>query len=268
MFKTLFADKTPMLKPMQPKHVARVVEIISQTDEDDASEALRSFETYGFDGKFVLLRDGFVIGITGYAVDDQVQDVAWLSWHYLDERFTGQGFGSGLFEDLLNHLNSAGFRMLFIETSDYEEDGAPVYAAAHRMYEKFGARKTVTVPDYYAPGEAKIIYGLENQQRPAPQFEMTAPDKGLSIAGLEEDPECDGVLGIRWEESDVPGTTTLADAVRQARQSRARLVVFVLPADLSMANETDIKTAGFSPCGNLPDFYATGLDQVWWSLKP
>lgn len=276
MFKSLFADNTPRLKAMEPKHIERAVDIISQTDEDDAEEALASFNTGGVGNKFVLMRNGVVVGITGYAVDDHVDDVAWLSWHYLDRKLTGHGLGSQMFEELLGHLNNAGFRLLLIETSDYQEDGAPLYGAAHRMYERFGANLKVTVPDYYALGEAKLIYGLENQDRPALDPAGRLAGKTLSIAGLDADPECDGVLGIRWEEGEGvgsgpdggPNAEALRNAVADARAQRARSLVLILPQDLSEANETAISGAGFRPRGQLADFYAKGEDQVWWSLAP
>ena len=80
MFDSLFAPKGPSLIPMQPRHMRRVVEIIAQTDEDDAAEAEKSFAGNGTDNMFVLQDQGNIFGVIGFSLDEQMPDLAWLSW--------------------------------------------------------------------------------------------------------------------------------------------------------------------------------------------
>ena len=195
MFEALFGSKNPTLKPMQRTHVARVVEIIAQTDEDDAEEAEAGFLEEGVEGMFVLMQKGEVLGVTGYNLDDQVDDVAWLSWTYLDAKHTGQGLGGQMLNDLLGKLKGFGVRKIFMATSDYEDFGRRIYANAHKMYEEFGANIELTVPDYHDVGEAKIVYGLDNPEfstsPPAPASQQT----GLAISDISKEPETKGRHG-------------------------------------------------------------------------
>ncbi|MEO1308584.1 MAG: rhomboid family intramembrane serine protease [Pseudomonadota bacterium] len=55
---------------------------------------------------------------------------------------------------------------IFIATSDYAENGVPIYANAFRLYEEFGANIELKIPDYHSPGETKIVYGLANPEYP------------------------------------------------------------------------------------------------------
>ncbi|WP_179381140.1 rhomboid family intramembrane serine protease [Jannaschia marina] len=266
MFGSLFGSKGPVLKPMKLTHAGRVAAIIEETDEDDALEAEQGFLAGDLEGMFVLMRGGEVIGVTGYALDEQVPDVAWLSWTYLTEAETGAGLGGWMLNALLGKLKALGIRKLFIATSDYAEDGVPIYAAAHRMYEEFGAEIELTVPDYHAPGEARIVYGLEN-----PEFEHKPepgehPEIGLAITGAAREPETDGTAGLIWEGRPA-GIAGLDDQLEKVRRDGARMAVLVLPSDISEANAAAFESHAFGKCGRLSDYFARGLHQDWWSCS-
>jgi membrane associated rhomboid family serine protease/GNAT superfamily N-acetyltransferase len=263
MFESLFGSKHPTLRPMQRTHIARVVAIIAQTDEDDAEEAETGFLEDGVDGMFVLMQKGEVLGVTGYSLDDQVDDVAWLSWTYLDEQYTGQGIGGDMLNDLLGKLKDYGVRKIFMATSDYEEFGRPIYANAHKMYEEFGANVELTVPDYHNIGEAKIVYGLDN-----PEFDAASPpppstETGIGITDIGKEPETKGVMGLRWEERPV-GLAGLEYALDKAGGKGARMAVLAIPSDLSDANAVALEAHNFKRCGQLENYYNPALHQVWW----
>lgn len=266
MFGSLFGSREPVLKPMKPTHAGRVVAIIEETDEDDALEAEQGFLAGDLEGMFVLMRGGDVIGVTGYALDEQVPDVAWLSWTYLTGAETGAGLGASMLNELLGKLKGLGIRKLFIATSDYAEDGEVVYAAAHRMYEAFGAEIELTVPDYHAPGEAKIVYGLENPEHEHPPAAAPHPDTGLAITGAEREPETDGTAGLTWEARPA-GIAGLDDEMARVRRKGARMAVIALPSDISEANEPTLASHNFQKRGRLSDYHAPGLHQVWWSCS-
>lgn len=264
MFEALFGNKGPALKPMQPTHIGRVVEIINQTDEDDAKEAEENFYEDGLEGMFVLMQKGEVLGVTGYSVDAQVDDIAWLSWTYLDSMQTGQGLGGQMLNDLLGKLKGYGVRKIFMATSDYEDFGKPLYAAAHKMYEDFGATVELTVPDYHALLEAKIVYGLNNPEfSPAPAA-PPAEQTGVGITGIAKEPETDGVYGLTWEERPV-GLAGLDHAIDKANQKGGRMVVLAVPSDLSDENADALQANAFKRCGQLDDYYSPNIHQVWWS---
>lgn len=264
MFGNLFGSKGPTLKPMQMTHIAKVVGIIHQTDDDDAAEAEAEFlEPGGLEGMFVLMDRGEVMGCIGYSPDDHSPEIAWLSWTYLDAAYAGQGYGSQMMNDMLGKLNAFGVRKIFIATSDYEEFGKKIYAAAHKMYEDFGAEVEMTVPDYHTVGEAKIVYGLNN-----PEFQIGDPpapseNEGIAISGSAKEPETDNVRGLTWSEVPV-GVAGLDHAIEKARNKGARMVVLSLPSDLSDANSAALESHGFTKSGKLTDYYNSGLHQDWW----
>ncbi|WP_425073010.1 rhomboid family intramembrane serine protease [Sagittula sp. S175] len=264
MFSSLFGAKGAQLKPMKWDHVAKVVPIIAETDEDDASEAEEVFLSRGFDNMLVLVEKGRILGLTGFDMDPLVPDVAWLSWTYLGRDHIGQGYGSQMFNDLLGMLNKQGVRKIFIETSDYAEDGKSIYAGAHRLYEEFGATLELTIPDYHAPGESKLIFGLLNPE--APDVEIT-PDNsapGLALTGLDKAPEADAVAGLRWEE--IPTGFSGADfALSNAREQGFRMAVLAVPSDISSAQGDALRAKGFRLVGQLTEYYGSGLGQDWWT---
>lgn len=263
MLGALFGGGKTALKPMRRTDIARVVAIIEETDEDDALEAEQGFLSGDLGGMFVLSKGGAVVGVTGFALDEQVPDIAWLSWTYLTESETGGGLGGFMLNDLLGRLKERGIRKLFIATSDYAEDGVPIYAAAHKMYADFGAEVELTIPDYHAVGEARIVYGLANPEYEAPGPASPPPEDGLAFTGAAREPETDGVAGLIWEARPA-GVAGLDHTLEGARKGGARMAVIALPGDLSEANGAALGSHGFAECGKLTDYHASGLHQIWW----
>ena len=262
----IFGASDPRLRPMQATDVAAAVAIIAETDEDDAYEAETQFLDRGTDGMFVLRQRGRVIGVTGYTPDPDGEDVAWLGWTYLAADRRGQGLGRAMFGQLLDTLTAAGMRKLFIATSDYREDGEEFYAAAHRLYESFGAEREVVVPDYHGPGEAKIVMALTNAEHPltvADPAPVPPAATGLRIVSADIAPESEATVALAWAEGG-DGMTGLEKATKMVPQGQQ--AVIALPGDLSTALRQQLVDAGFQGCGSARDYYAPGLDQVWWRL--
>ncbi|WP_170428443.1 GNAT family N-acetyltransferase [Ruegeria arenilitoris] len=264
MFSALFGSSGPKLKPMEWRHVSPAIQIIAQTDEDDATEAESKFLEEGTDNMFVLQEKGNVLGLIGYSLDEDVPDVAWLSWTYLDQAHTGKGLGALMLNDLLGKLAQLQVRKIFIETSDYEEFGKKLYAAAHKLYEEFGASVELTVPGYHGPNEAKIVYGLENPEASETPRIEPSPNTGLSIFEIHKAPETDDVAGLRWRETNA-GLSGLEQQLSLARSQKYRMAVLAIPSDLSDANAADLQAQGLQKCGELKEFYGKDLHQVWWS---
>lgn len=268
MFNALFGSKGPALKKMEWQHVSDVIAIIAQTDEDDAAEAEEIFLAQGgLENMFVLIERGKVLGVTGVGYDDHIPDLAWLSWTYLDEAHHGHGLGGQMLNDLLGMLAKQGIRKLFIETSDHSDFGKKTYERAHKLYEDFGASLELTIPDYHAPGEAKLIFGLDNPEAPADvpvsEGEML---HGFDIRSVEKAPETDNVGGLVWEET-ANGLTGVDLAKRNMHRDGYRMLVLPIPDDLAKANLTELQKNGFEHVGELKDYYSKGLHQQWWVLK-
>ena len=263
MFGSLFGSKDPVLKPMQLSHISQVVAIIDETDDDDAREAEQSFMHDGVDDMFILQQRNDVLGVTGFGVDEQVDDIAWLSWTYLAKSHTGEGLGSQMMNDLLGKLKDRGIRKLFIATSDYDDFGTPLYADAHRMYEDFGAEVELTLPEFHGAREAKIIYGLGNPEFGNDHGIEPAQNTGLHIKGVSYEAESDRVMGLNWQETP-EGLTGMDKALTQARADHAKMAVVAIPSDISDANGDALRSHGFEKSGQLKDYYHVGLHQDWW----
>lgn len=264
MLKKLFGSAGPELREMGAPHLRRVLEIIAETDEDDAAEAEWALTQRAYRGMYVLVHEGEVMGVTGATRAEDVEDVMWLSWTYLTEQARGSGLGNFMLDRLLGQLNEHGTRKLFIATSDYVEDGEDVYADARRFYESFGAAEELRVADYHGTGEAKIIYGLNNPgvtpEPPEPESTVT----GVRFHDLHEAPESDHGGALTWTVTG-DGVTGIEDMIGEAAKVGLRLLVTSLPQDVSNVASEALTAHGFQQNGVLTDYYGLGVAQVWWS---
>ena len=67
----------------------------------------------------------------------------------------GRGVGRALIGATEDAVRQSGGRLLLIETAS-----KPSYDATRAFYERAGYREVARVPDYYRPGDDKIVYGL------------------------------------------------------------------------------------------------------------
>lgn len=156
-------------RPMLASDIPRALEIIESHDEDDAEEAVASFEGRGIGHFWVLEVAGRVIGVTGVRPNEAADAAGWLSWTYVHDDDCGDGHGRWMLETLLDEMKRRGVRILFISVSDYvdPEDG-PVYAAAMHLYQALGFKIEVTNRDFYALGESQFL--LSKRLIPAPDI--------------------------------------------------------------------------------------------------
>lgn len=276
MIFSLGGKKEPVLRPMKRGDLAKVIEIINEHDEDDAEEAAESLQD-SLDGIFVLDEGGGgfslenksgVFGVIGARQDPDVQDICWLSWTYVAEDRQGQGWGRMMMENIIEMLRENGIRKLFISTSNYEEDGEDIYAAAKGLYQSVGAELELTVPDFHDKGEDQLIYGL-------PLLEIEGETEIESLTGTLEFydvnpmPESEMGFALNWEmhegEAEVPPIPEqLKKYVSEGKQHRARILISTLPSDIAATIESDLKYGGFTRIGELKDFHAPGLHEEYW----
>ncbi|MCH9808776.1 MAG: GNAT family N-acetyltransferase [Alphaproteobacteria bacterium] len=264
-------DDGKAVRPMHSSDIARVLEIINDHDEDDAEEARESFRE-SIDGMYVAVDNGRIVGVTGAVADEEADGIYWLSWTYVDERERRQGIGLYLVDGLVHHLQQNGARKMFISTGDYVEDGRDIYAEAKAFYRRLGAVEELSVADYYEPGEARHVYGLDLV--PPDQYAKVDPVGDLVFDGLFGAPECDDGAALTWheyqegsEDDDQDGAEVLAGLIDEARREGARFIVAAIPSDLAEGASKGLVQAGFQNAGTLKDYYQPGVDQVHWVLR-
>ncbi len=76
-----------------------------------------------------------------------------LYWIAVDPAAQGQGLGHALMAGVEAEVRALSGRAIYAETSS-----KPQYHPTRAFYEKFGFTAVATLPDFYAPGDHKIIY--------------------------------------------------------------------------------------------------------------
>ena len=77
-------------------------------------------------------------------------DLYWIAVHPAHMR---RGLGSLLLDQVEEQARAAGARLLYAETSDREQ-----YHPTREFYLATGFAQAARLPDFYAPGEGKVIY--------------------------------------------------------------------------------------------------------------
>ncbi len=77
-------------------------------------------------------------------------DLYWIVIHPQQQR---RGLGRRLLEQVERRIKQAGGRHVYIDTS-----GRAQYAPTRAFYERCGYAVAAALPDFYAPGDPKIIY--------------------------------------------------------------------------------------------------------------
>jgi ribosomal protein S18 acetylase RimI-like enzyme len=146
----------PMLKGDKPE----VMKILRATPEFIPAElvvAEEVIDSYLADpqgsGYNVLVADDPAIsGYIGYGptpLTDGTWDVYWIA---AAPEKKGRGIGSALLTYAEDKIREVGGRLIVIETSSQ-----PGYERTRRFYSKHGYESIACVPDFYAPGDDKVI---------------------------------------------------------------------------------------------------------------
>lgn len=256
-------------RPMKHGDVSPVLDIIYDFDEDDGEEAEESFER-GLQNKYIIEIEGRVAAMSGFSHEDQAQGVAWLSWTYVHPDYQRHGVAFYMMQQLRDVLEKGGYRKIFIATSDYvdEDTGEDVYAPARKFYQsKLNARREIVVKDYYDVGESKYVYSLpviDVHTEPAPMDDSFHPQ----FVDLDLADESETGYVILWDESQQRSDQTVAlkSLIDKARSKGAHAVFLTLTPTLSHNAKTDLTLAGFTQIGKLSDYYAPGVDDIYWAL--
>jgi acetoin utilization deacetylase AcuC-like enzyme/GNAT superfamily N-acetyltransferase len=147
------------VEPQDPQRVRRLVEstgFFSRAEAGVAEELL--FERIakgpasGYYFVFVEL-DGRLVGYTCYGPVPMTAGSFDLYWIVVSPDFQGRGFGRMLVLETERLIRQAGGSRVFVETSSRNS-----YAGTRAFYQRLGYGQESRLADFYAPGEAKIIY--------------------------------------------------------------------------------------------------------------
>jgi D-alanine-D-alanine ligase len=150
---------TPILRHLTPADRDRIEEISRAVAVFRADEIPVALEVF----------DGAVAGSPDYLALGAVLDgrlVGWicwgptpctlgtfdLYWMAVDPAAQGAGVGSALITEMERRLAGVG-RLIVVETA-----GRADYAPTRAFYEARGYRVAAVIPDFYAPGDAQVIY--------------------------------------------------------------------------------------------------------------
>jgi ribosomal protein S18 acetylase RimI-like enzyme len=79
-----------------------------------------------------------------------------LYWIGIRAELRGRGLGTRLLAESERHIVLQGGRRVYVDTS-----GRAEYAPAHALYTRAGYREAARLEDFYAPGDAKLIFEKE-----------------------------------------------------------------------------------------------------------
>lgn len=99
---------------------------------------------------------GTGMGLLGYACFGRIPCTcsSWdLYWIVVAPQAQGLGVGRLLLEDVEKRVQAAGGERLFAETSSLAR-----YASARQFYVRMGFAQRALFPDFYAPGDAKLVF--------------------------------------------------------------------------------------------------------------
>ena len=127
-----------------PPEVAVAVELVE--------ERLQKGSASGYE--FVLLdHDEQLVGYTCYGEIACTVGSFDLYWIVVSPDFQGQGIGRRLLNETEQRILQQHGRHIYADTS-----GRDLYASTRHFYERCGYHVAAQLDDFYAPGDAKVIY--------------------------------------------------------------------------------------------------------------
>ncbi len=147
------------LRPDDPEAIRALVaqtKVFSQAEVEIAVEVaaagLQSGEASGY--HFLVAEDaGRLAGFTAFGPIPATLASWDLYWIAVDPTGQRLGLGGRLLAASEARAIALGCRRMYVDTS-----GRADYAPARAFYERHGYRRAATLEDFYAPGDAKVIY--------------------------------------------------------------------------------------------------------------
>ncbi len=135
---------TEVTRMFRPDEVAIALELVTDGVEKQERSEYRFLFADGARGL-----DGYIcFGPTACAIG--TWDLYWIA---VDPALQGQGLGRRLVSAMEERIRSASGRMITVDTS-----GRADYTPTRAFYERVGYMVGATFPDFYAPGDAKVVF--------------------------------------------------------------------------------------------------------------
>ncbi len=139
--------------------VRRIVaesDFFTEAEVDVAVELVEERLARGLDSgyEFAFLESGGrVVGYASYGEIPCTVGSYDLYWVAVDRSEQRKGYGHLLVEIVEDRLRARQGRKVYIETSS-----KPLYDPTRAFYDHCGYRAVATFPDFYAPGDGKVVY--------------------------------------------------------------------------------------------------------------
>lgn len=153
-----------MLRPMVKADRQPVMELIKETgfftpDEIKVAEELIDIylnqpEQRDYFIVVVENEEGRVAGYMTYGPTPLTEGTWDLYWIAVSPKEQGKGYGQKLVRWLEEEVRKNGGRLILIETSSQ-----PKYESTRKFYEKLGYAEVARIPDFYRPGDDRVIFG-------------------------------------------------------------------------------------------------------------
>jgi ribosomal protein S18 acetylase RimI-like enzyme len=98
-------------------------------------------------------RGSELVGYACYGPVDGTQDSFDLYWIAVSPEEQGKGLGSHIYARAEVAVRKAGAKRIYVDTSSSDR-----YAPTRGFYKRMGFAEQARLPDFYAPGDAKVIY--------------------------------------------------------------------------------------------------------------
>ena len=250
------------LRPMMASDVQTALHIIQDYDQDDAAEAQGTYQR-GIEGQFCLCENGEVIGVVGAKHIPDTDGSFGLSWTYLHRDHRRSGKGARMLNWMIEIMKEQDARKAFVHASDYmDPTEGDIYRDARETYVQVGFTQEVRQPDYYAPGESMLVYGLRLSPREVVNVILNLDD--IKLTDVDEIPETNDAYWLAWELVSQGQGTKPQDFQRifdEVRGWGGRTIYMAFPSDVANAS-TLVTAARFKTSGRLIDYYEDGIDEV------
>jgi ribosomal protein S18 acetylase RimI-like enzyme len=151
---------TVRIRPMLEGDKPAVMSILRATPEFNpaelvvAEEVIDSYlaDPQGSGYNMLVADDPAISGYIGYGPTPLTEGTWDVYWIAAAPQKKGKGIGSALLTCAEDKIKEAGGRLIVIETSSL-----PSYERTRRFYSKHNYEAIARVPDFYAPGDDKII---------------------------------------------------------------------------------------------------------------
>jgi ribosomal protein S18 acetylase RimI-like enzyme len=127
--------------------------------EDEITVAMEVLDAYlenpeqDYSALGAFTQSGRLLGYVCYGPTPLTQGTCDLYWIAVSPEAHGRGVGTRLLQEVERRLARSGARLVIIETSSQ-----PAYQPTRAFYERRGYHEVARVPDFYAPGDDRVIF--------------------------------------------------------------------------------------------------------------